>query len=355
MGEIALPVIVTIVLWWASTGAILYVDGLPRPTHRWSLAVASLLALLALAAIRWTAADTSVAAAYSAFVAALVLWGWTELTFLTGTIAGPRREPCPPDATGFHRFRLATAAIIHHELAIAGAGVAVLALTWDAPNPVAAWTYGVLWLMRLSAKLNLFLGVPNPPDAFLPAHLSYLGSYFRRRAMNPFMPLAMTAATIALVLFALPGFDATSEPFRRTAHLLPGTLLALGILEHWLMVLPVASTKLWEWGLASHRRHAGASPAPDALTSWETAMTGEVDSRALRGVLEQIASGQFGHVISVRGVSRVDGGWIRFGVADGRAELHPVAPRRLSPPVVTAVGRDFDAARLERAFAACAA
>lgn len=80
MGEIALPVIVTIVLWWASTGAILYVDGLPRPTHRWSLAVASLLALLALAAIWWTAADTSVAAAYTAFVAALVLWGWTELT-----------------------------------------------------------------------------------------------------------------------------------------------------------------------------------------------------------------------------------------------------------------------------------
>lgn len=354
MGEIAIPVVVTIVLWWGSTGAILYVDGLPRPTHRWSLAVASLLALLALAAIGWTAADTSAAAAYTAFVAALVLWGWTELTFLTGTIAGPRRAPCPPDATGFRRFRLAASAIIDHELAIAAAGITVLVLTWDAANPVAAWTYGVLWLMRLSAKINLFLGVPNPPDAFLPAHLAYLGSYFRRRAMNPFMPVAMTAATIALVLFALPGFDAATDPFRRIAHLLPGTLLALGILEHWLMVLPIASTKLWEWGFASHRR-GSATTAPEAVTSWEASMTGEVDAGALRGVLEQVAVGQFGQVISLTGTSRAGNGWIRFAVAHGRAELHPAAPRRFSPPVVTAIGRDFDAARLERAFAACAA
>jgi hypothetical protein len=72
-------------------------------------------------------------------------------------------------------------------------------------------------------------------------------------------------------------------------------------------------------------------------------------------VLDQVAVGQFGQVISMSGISRSADGWIRFGVEDGRTELRPAPASRFQPAFVTAIGRDFDAARLGRALAACAA
>lgn len=357
MLEIALPAVVTILLWWFSTGAILYVEGLPRRTHRWSLAAAGLAAIGALAVIGQTAGEASVAHAYLAFVSTLLVWGWIELAFLTGTIVGPRREPCPPDAAGWRRFRLASAAIIDHEIALAAAGLAILVLVWGAANPVALWTFAVLWTMRLSAKLNIFLGAPNIAEAFLPAHLGYLATYFRRRPLNALMPVSVTAATVVLVLMAVAMTDPAAGPFERTALMLAGSLLALAILEHWLMFLPIPPTLLWTWGLESRRRTGAAAAANDGsrLRSWEAAMVAPIDTGALRGVLDQVAVGQFGQVISMSGISRSADGWIRFGVEDGRTELRPAPASRFQPAFVTAIGRDFDAARLGRALAACAA
>ena len=50
--------------------------------------------------------------------------------------------------------------------------------------------------MRESAKLNLFLGVRNLSEEFLPAHLAYLQSYFRRRSMNMLFPFSVTVSTV---------------------------------------------------------------------------------------------------------------------------------------------------------------
>ena len=75
----------------------------------------------------------------------------------------------------------------------------VFAVSWDKPNQTGWWTYLVLWSMRLSAKLNLFLGVRNLSENFLPAHLAYLQSYFTRRSWNWLMPVSVTAATAVLV------------------------------------------------------------------------------------------------------------------------------------------------------------
>ena len=36
------------------------------------------------------------------------------------------------------------------------------------PNQVATWTFALLWVMRLSAKFNLFLGVRNRGEEFGP-------------------------------------------------------------------------------------------------------------------------------------------------------------------------------------------
>jgi putative photosynthetic complex assembly protein 2 len=78
--------------------------------------------------------------------------------------------------------------VIHHELALAATAAILVALTWGAPNQTASLTFLLLFGLRLSTKLNIFLGVANPPTTFLPEPLAYLQSYFRRRRFNALLP-----------------------------------------------------------------------------------------------------------------------------------------------------------------------
>ncbi|MBX3600629.1 MAG: DUF3623 domain-containing protein [Rubrivivax sp.] len=250
MLDLALAAGFAVFAWWFSTGLVLLLDGLPRRSFRWSLLVSSLIALAALFGIAETAARTDATGAYVAFVCALLVWGWVELSFLTGWITGPRKTAAPPGVRGWPRFVMAVQAILWHELAILAAGVTVLALTWQAANPVAAWTFVVLWALRTSAKLNLFFGVRNLSEEFLPPHLAYLQSFFRRRAMNAFFPLSVAAACWALAQVALAAQGA--DAVLRLSLTLAGTMLALAIVEHLLLVLPFRSTALWRWALAKH-------------------------------------------------------------------------------------------------------
>jgi putative photosynthetic complex assembly protein 2 len=251
MAQHGLPVLYTLVVWWVSTGAILYLDGLPRRTFRWSMAGATALLLAALYGLATTRNDTSVAAAYIAFTCTIVVWGWQETGFLLGYITGPRQEPCPPDATEWQRFCLAVQTILYHECALLILAVAVLGMTWGAPNPVGAWTFLVLWAMRLSAKLNLFLGVRNLSDELLPPHLAYLQSYFVRRPMNLLFPVVVTAATAFAAILWAEAFTVGVDPFTATALTFAATLLTLAVLEHWFLVIPLPTTALWSWGLRS--------------------------------------------------------------------------------------------------------
>jgi putative photosynthetic complex assembly protein 2 len=41
VAEHGLPVLYALFLWWFSTGLILYLDGLPRRSFRWSMLVAT--------------------------------------------------------------------------------------------------------------------------------------------------------------------------------------------------------------------------------------------------------------------------------------------------------------------------
>ena len=143
-----------------------------------------------------------------------MVWGWTEVSFLTGWITGPRRTASPPGTRGLTRLGHAVAAIIYHELAILAGFVVVLAISWGGENQTATLTYGVLWAMRLSAKINIFLGVPNHADGFLPDHLAYLKSWFTRKPMNVFFPVSVSAALVVLVLVALPAVSADAERLR---------------------------------------------------------------------------------------------------------------------------------------------
>jgi len=234
--------------WWLGTGIILWLNHLPRHTLRWSLAAATALLLLALAALPSLSQDTSGRGLALAFVAALVIWGWLELSYLSGLVTGPRRGPCPPAASTWQRFCLGVQTTLYHELLMLALVATTFALTRDAPNRVTAWCCVILWLLRWSAKLNLFLGVVNYNQEWLPEHLHYLGSYTRRRSMNLLFPLSVGLGTVvatALITHGLHGAD----QFERSSHALVGALLALAVLEHWFLMLPLRDSALWQWAL----------------------------------------------------------------------------------------------------------
>jgi putative photosynthetic complex assembly protein 2 len=257
--EHLLPAAYALFVWWAGTGVILYLDGLPRATHPWTMLWASVLLAVALAGLVATADDTRATGAYLAFTCTIVIWAWKELAFLMGYVTGPRRIACPEGARGWARVGYALLAILWHELALLVLFAAVLALTWGAANPVAACTFATLWLMRLSAKLNVFLGVRNLNEEFLPEPVRYLGSYFRERPMNRFFPVSLIASTALALALWDHALAPTTSHFGAVSTTIVAMLTTLAVLEHALMMLPLPSQWLWRWGLKSGDRARSAA------------------------------------------------------------------------------------------------
>jgi putative photosynthetic complex assembly protein 2 len=261
--QFVLPFAFTVLVWWASTGAILYLDGLPRRTFPFTMAATTVVAALAVWGMWYSSGQETVAGAYCGFTCAILIWAWQEMAFLLGYVTGPRRDPCLPEARGWGRVRLAFATVAHHELALVVLALAVVAATWDRPNLTGLWTYLVLWTMRQSAKLNVFLGVRNLNADFLPEHLKYLQTYFTRAPMNALFPLSVAAATIVAIPLWQAAAAAGAGAFQVASLTLVASLLSLAILEHALLVLPLPAERLWSWGLRSHAATAAAAaPAP---------------------------------------------------------------------------------------------
>jgi len=257
-----LPVLYAMFLWWFGTGALLWLDRRHPRTFRWSIAGATALATLALWGLLVTRDDPSTSGAYLAFTCAIALWAWQEAAFLLGYVTGPRRHACLPGCRGLRHFRHGVQAVLYHELALLGTGAVVVGLCWGEANPVGAWTFLTLWALRQSAKLNLFLGVRNVGDEFMPPHLDYLKSYFRRKPMNLLFPLSVTLFTAAATALGLQMTTAEGG-FGQTGLLLVLTLLCLGILEHWFMVLPVPVDLMWRWSLGEKQGRGGIADASD--------------------------------------------------------------------------------------------
>jgi putative photosynthetic complex assembly protein 2 len=248
-----LPIGYTLFAWWFSTGVILYLNGLPRATHPWTMLAATLLLGLALVGLAATRDDTRITGAYLAFTCALGVWAWQEIAFLLGYVTGPRRTPCPFGSTGWRRAGYALQTLLHHELALIVLGIAVLAATWGGTNQTGLAAFTIFWVMRQSAKLNVFLGVRNLGEDFLPAHLRYLQTYFRRAPMNALFPVSVLASSwLAVLVWQAAGAQGVGA-FEATMLTFSGALLSLAILEHWFMVLPLPSQALWSWGLRSRR------------------------------------------------------------------------------------------------------
>jgi putative photosynthetic complex assembly protein 2 len=258
MNQFAVAVLFAVFIWWFSTGIVLLLNGMQLRARRLSLLISSLLGLAALYALGHTARQTTAAAVYCAFTSALLVWGWHELSFLSGWITGPQKTALKLGPNQPSRFQQAVLAILWHELGILVVGVLIVAITWQAPNQVGTWTFLVLWAMRTSAKLNLFLGVRNLSEEMLPQHLVYLASFFRRQAMNWLFPVAVLSACAVLVWMVQQALMPQTEAVHTLGLMLVGTMLALAIIEHGMLVLPVSTTALWRWAMKS-KSSAGKS------------------------------------------------------------------------------------------------
>lgn len=248
--------LVALFSWWLGTGAILWLVRLPARLFRRSMLALTLLSLLSLAVTAWSMRNNTMAAAYAGFISVIVLWGWHEMAFLSGWITGPRRIAQDPGARGWQRFSQAVQALLHHELALLVNFALLIGMQQGQPNHVALCTFALLWCMRVSAKLNLYCGVPHVGDQYLPAHFAYLASYFRRSPVTGcfYLTISLSAGTwLWLVAEAQ-----RSRMEINTGWVLLATLLGLAIVEHVLMVFALPLQRLWGWAL--RQRHQMQTP-----------------------------------------------------------------------------------------------
>jgi len=283
-----------ILAWWLSTGTILFAAGREKPKLVPLMAVASAMALAGFAALWISTAMRDVAGVYLGFMGALAIWGWHEASFLAGIVTGPRRIASRPGATGFERFRDAFLAIRDHELAIAATGFLVIAVSVGAQNRIGMWTFLLLWGMRITAKLVLFLGAPHVAVAMLPPRLAYLASYFRTDRTSAAFPAFLVGMMLVFVLLCVEAATAASLHDAISATVL-ATFLGLAIAEHLLLVLPVSDAALWRWampekqGASAPERRTVRSDRQPAITGGSGAVASHLQAN---GLVAQGASGR---------------------------------------------------------------
>ena len=248
MVEYVLPVLYALFLWWFSTGAILYLDGLRQDSFKWSMLGATVLLAGAFFLLQRTANDTSIWGAYAAFTAGLVMWGWQQISFYMGYVTGPRKTMCTPGCSGWRHFGHALQTSLYHEASILISGGLCMWLTWGTPNQIGLWTFLILWWMHESARLNVFFGVRNVNEDFLPEHMAFLKSFLKQRPMNLLFPVSVTVSTV-LTMWTVQQAIAALTPFQAAGYSFLAALLALAVLEHWFLVLPLPSEQLWQWAL----------------------------------------------------------------------------------------------------------
>ena len=265
MNESLPPVLFGFFCWWFGTGLVFLLDRLLRGRGAAARALIVGLGAASLLAIAASSGVVEPWGAYLGFGASIALWGALELSFLTGWLTGPRTSACPGGCRGWRHFGHAVMALLHHELALVAGALAVAALCWDRPNPTAAWTYAVLWVLRESAKLNLFLGVRNSAAELLPPRLSHLAAFFGKRRVNALLPVSIAAAAAVDAILIRAAVSPAATPLLRSAELMLATLLALAIVEHLVLVLPVRADALWTWATKRGQTRTPQTPPRGSL------------------------------------------------------------------------------------------
>ncbi len=231
-----------VVLWGGSTAVIFYLDSLPTKTFPWSMAAATLLLVGCAVAMLNYKSDPSTFGIALSFAVGLLAWGWTEMALYMGYITGPRKIRCDDGCRGVEHFGHAVSANLWHELVV----ILFAILIYASGNQTAFWCFTLLWLMHLSARLNVFLGVRNVSAEFVPEHMDVLKGFLRRRSMNWLFPFSC-AALIALLIYLIR----LPQSFSLNMAI---TLVGIGLLEHILLMLPLPIERIWHWSLSKKAR-----------------------------------------------------------------------------------------------------
>ena len=251
-GSIFIAMLAAVFLWWFSTGAILLVVRLTESVNiltKLKVCILSLpILVIGLLGIWETSSNLTILGSYFAFTSALLVWGWVELTFLTGVITGPNKMQCPENISLFEKFIRAWGTLAYHELLLLIAMGVVIYLAYGNENYFGIWTFTVLYFARIFAKLNLFLGVPHINAEFIPQTLSHLKSYFKISKLNWFFSMSVTLLTLTTVCWVERLF-AVQNSYEIIGFSLLFAISLMALLEHWFMVLPIPDARLWRWML----------------------------------------------------------------------------------------------------------
>ena len=246
-------IVFTIVFWWFTTVFLL------RATRKISrekiytlMGLSTFLLIVGFGGLFWSSDKQSITAVYVGFTSSLLIWFWLESTFLVGWVTGVRKIDCPKDVNGLKRAWLAFLTINYHEYLLLLTLLSVWLVTGPGDNLIGFYAFLTLWCMRVSSKLNIFLGVRNLYEEFLPTPILHLSTYFRKRPCNPIFPVTFLLALLVNLLFWNNALK--SEMDYMAIHFgLLATLLSLGIFEHVTMVLPFRLEKLWSLGTGSQK------------------------------------------------------------------------------------------------------
>lgn len=244
--------LIAVFAWWFFTGVILMMvrraDQGGMVAHRRNVFLNVPFCALGVAGLVISTPALTAANIYLAFFSVMLVWGWIELAFLSGVITGPERAPCPAHLQGSARFVRAWHTVSHHELLLLLGVLALVIISHGAENKVGLWTYLILFFARISAKLNLFFGVPRINTEFVPHPLEHLKSYFTKGPVTLAFPMGVTLLSITAACFAERMVASGDGPAALGFALLTA-LATLAALEHWLMVVPLPDAKLWRWML----------------------------------------------------------------------------------------------------------
>ncbi len=248
-----LPVLFVLFIWWFSTGAVIYLNNLPKYTYKWSFVGATFVLVASIYGLTVTSQSNTLLSAYLSFTFGLLAWAWTQFTFYTGMITGPRTTACPSSCKGSRHFWHAVETSMYHEITAALLGVVICFSTMYGKNHVGSWTYTIIWLMHSSAKINAVLGVRNLNDHFFPEQLRYLSSFLKKRPMNLLFPVSITVSTVAIAVLVHKAIEIKNDPFELLAFTFYIVILALGLVEHWFLVLPIPAEALWNWSVKARK------------------------------------------------------------------------------------------------------
>ena len=90
MSDLVAPICATIIIWWASTGALLWLVRQSRALRYGAAMVFTLAAAVATLAVLPLRDMSTPLGAYAGFACGIVLWAWHESMFLFGYISGAR-------------------------------------------------------------------------------------------------------------------------------------------------------------------------------------------------------------------------------------------------------------------------